>query len=355
LQQDARSALAGRNGAVVALNPSTGAVLAMYANPTYDPNPLASLDGTTELKAWDGDTSNIFGYAPFTSLAYQDATRFSPGSTFKTVTTAAAYDRAPQLVNTSMPSFETIPKNYFQGGNTTLSNDSPDACGGTIAVMLPESCDTGYAILGTKIGAPSMLAEAEGFGFNQQPPIDLPHSPLQVSDFLEPADQCSAQIFLAFSSIGQKCTAASPLQMAMVASAFANNGAIMTPHVMQQIRDSDGNLVTTYKPTVYKQATTPATAAALTNLMRQVVLSPGGTAHGVGFPAQDDVAAKTVTAQAGQGNTSVNGWMIAFAPASHPTIAIAVVVPNSGLDQLGAEVAGPIVKTMIEDALGPQG
>jgi penicillin-binding protein A len=355
LQEDARQALAGRNGAIVALNPSTGAVLAMYANPTYDPNPLASLNGTTETKAWTGDISDFFGYAPFTDLAYQDATRFSPGSTFKTITTAAAYDHAPALVNTPMPSFETIPKNYFQGQDTTLSNDSPDSCGGTIAEMLPPSCDTGFAILGTKIGQAGMTAEADSFGFNQQPPIDLPHSPLQVSDFLQPASACSAQVFLAFSSIGQKCTAASPLQMAMVASAFANNGAIMTPHVMDQIRDSDGNLVETYKPTVYKQATSPATAAAVTNLMRQVVLAPDGTAAGVGFPAQDDVAAKTGTAQAGAGNTSVNAWMIAFAPASHPVVAIAVVVPNSGLDQLGAEVAGPIVKTMIEDILGPQG
>jgi peptidoglycan glycosyltransferase len=86
--------------------------------------------------------------------------------------------------------------------------------------------------------------------------------------------------------------------------------------------------------------------------MRQVVLV--GTADRVGFPAQDDVAAKTGTAQAGAGNTSVNGWMIAFAPASHPTIAIAVVIPNSGLDQLGAQVAGPVVKAMIEAALAPQ-
>jgi len=206
--------------------------------------------------------------------------------------------------------------------------------------------------LGTKIGAPAMTAEADGFGFNQQPPIDLPHSRFQISDFLQPASACSAQVFLAFSSIGQKCTTASPLQMAMVVSAIADNGTLMTPHVMEQIRDSDGNLVEQYQPKVWKQATTPATAQAVNKLMQQVVLV--GTADRVGFPPQDDVAAKTGTAQAGAGNTSVNGWMIAFAPASHPTIAVAVVIPNSGLDQLGAEVAGPVVKAMIEAALAPQ-
>jgi peptidoglycan glycosyltransferase len=324
----------------------------MYANPNYDPNPLASLNGTTENKAWTADTTKFLGFAPFTSLAYQDATQFGPGSTFKTVVTAAAYDRAPQLVNTPIPVTGPLPKNYFVGQAVPLANDSGGQCGGTIAVMLPESCDTGYAILGTKIGAPALTAEAEGFGFNQQPPIDLPHSSLQVSDFLQPASDCSAQVFLAYSSIGQKCTAASPLQMAMVAAAFADGGTIMTPHVMDHIRDSDGNLIEQYKPTPWKQATTPATAAAVTDLMRQVVLN--GTATPVGFPAQDDVAAKTGTAQAGAGNTSVNGWMIAFAPASHPTIAIAVVIPNTSLSQVGAQVAGPVVKAMIAAALAPQ-
>jgi peptidoglycan glycosyltransferase len=286
-------------------------------------------------------------------LSYQLATQFGPGSTFKIVTTAAAYDRAPQLVNTSIPVFTTIPVNYFQGQTQPLSNDEFESCGGTIAIMLPVSCDTGYAILGTKIGAPAMTAEADGFGFNQQPPIDLPHSRFQISDFLQPTSACSAQVFLAFSSIGQKCTTASPLQMAMVASAIADNGTIMTPHVMAQIRDSDGNLVEKYQPTAWKQATTAQTAAAVNLLMQKVVTA--GTADHVGFLPQDDVAAKTGTAQAGVGNTNVNGWMIAFAPASHPTVAIAVVVPNTSKYLVGAQVAGPVMKAMIEAVLGPQG
>ncbi|HVC70498.1 MAG TPA: penicillin-binding transpeptidase domain-containing protein [Acidimicrobiales bacterium] len=348
MQEAAKTALAGKVGAVVALDPQTGAVLAMYSNPTFDPNPLASLDGTTEAKAFTLDTTRFFGFAPLTSLAYQDA-GFAPGSTFKTVTTAAAYDRAPLLVNTPIPSFGPIPAGYFRGQTTPLANDNFGSCGGTIAVMLPESCDTGYAILGAKIGPASMLAEAEGFGFNQQPPIDLPHSPAEVSAFLQPSCYQNAEVYLAFSSIGQKCTTAGPLQMAMVAAAFADKGVIMTPHVMSQIRDSDGNLVERYQPKAWKQATAPATAAAVTGLMQQVVTN--GTATGVGFLPQDDVAAKTGTAQAGAGNTSVNAWMIAFAPASHPTIAIAVVVPNARLDQFGATVAGPIVKAMIEAAL----
>jgi peptidoglycan glycosyltransferase len=139
--------------------------------------------------------------------------------------------------------------------------------------------------------------------------------------------------------------------MAMVASTFADNGVLMTPHVMADIHDSDGNLVTRYQPTAWKQATSAQTAQAVSGLMQQVVQH--GTAANVGFPANDDVAAKTGTAQAGLGNTHVNAWMIAFAPATHPTIAIAVIVPNTQLDLLGAQVAGPIVKSMIESVLGP--
>ena len=260
---------AARSGAVVALDPQTGAVLAMYSNPTYDPNLLASLNPNTESFAFTADnTRNAAGFDPLTSLAYQDAQQFGPGSTFKIVTTAAAYDRAPQLVNTPIPNFTTIPANYFQGQSQSLSNDDFENCGGTIAVMLPVSCDTGYAILGTKIGAAAMTAEADGFGFNQQPPIDLPHAAEEVSNFLQPSCYQNAQVFLAYSSIGQKCTQASPLQMAMVAAAFADDGTIMTPHVMDQIRDSDGNLVEKYQPTAWKQATSPATAQAVNLLMQ---------------------------------------------------------------------------------------
>jgi peptidoglycan glycosyltransferase len=346
LQLDAVEALAGRAGSIVALDPATGAVLAMYSNPTFDPNQLASLDATTEDDAFKADTTfDSADYEPLESEAYQNI--FFPGSTFKTITTAAAYDRAPLLVNASIPFFATIPIGYFQGQDTTLSNDTPGPCGGTIAIMLPESCDTGYAILGTKIGAQNMIAEADAFGFNQQPPIDLPHSINEISQFLQPSCYENAQVFLAFSSIGQECTKASPLQMALVASAFANDGTIMTPHVMDQIRDSDGNLVTTYQPTAWLRATSPTTALAVSGLMQQVVLH--GTATQVGFPAADDVAAKTGTAQ--QGNGGITDWMIAFAPATHPTIALAVSIPNQGISDTGAEVAGPVMKAMIEAAL----
>ncbi|HUO47656.1 MAG TPA: penicillin-binding transpeptidase domain-containing protein, partial [Acidimicrobiales bacterium] len=346
LQKDAVTALGGRDGAVVVLNPGTGAIEAMYSNPTFDPNPLVANDTKTEqLGFLAANTRNPkSGFAPAVSLAYQDI--FPPGSTFKTVTTAATYDHSPQLVNVPMPYYNCIPPHTFGGQTTPLCNYGASGCGGTIAVMLPPSCDTGYAVLGTKVGAPGMQAEAASFGFNQQPPLDLPHSAFQVSRFLQPSCYQHAQVYLAFSSIGQKCTIASPLQMALVAAAFANSGTIMTPHVVSQIRDSQGNLVSTYKPVKWLDATSPATSAAVTTLMQHVVQY--GTAAGVGFPPQDQVAAKTGTAQIGTGNTATTDWMIAFAPASHPKVALAVVIPNQSLSATGAEVAGPVMNYMIQ-------
>jgi len=353
LQETARQALDGRNGAIVVIDPTTGAILAMYSNPTFDPNPLALNDATTVANAYKADTTKdpVSGFAPAVSLAYQDS--FQPGSTFKVVTATAAYTYAPKLVDTPMPSYVCIPVGTLGGQGVPLCNSGMSACGGTIAVMLPESCDPGFALLGTRVGAASMTAEAQSFGFNQQPPLDLPTSIYQPSHFLTvPHENCSAQILLAYASIGQDCTVASPLQMALVAAGIANGGVVMTPHVMYAIRDSQNNLVEQYQPKAWHRASSPATAAALRGLMVNVVKF--GTAAGDGFPASWDVAAKTGTAQVGVGNTRTTDWMIALAPASNPTVAIAVAMPNQPVDETGALVAGPIVKTMIQAVLAGQ-
>ena len=357
LQLTAQQALRGRDGAIVVLDPGTGAIRAMYSNPTFDPNPLAVNDATTVANAYAADTKvdPATGFSPAASLAYQDI--FPPGSTFKVVTATAAYQYAPKLVNTPMPSYGCIPGGTLggQASNRPLCNYGGAAalpCGGTIAQMLPPSCDTGFALLGARVGATAMTAEADAFGFNQQPPIDLPPSRYEVSKFLQPACYGGQQIFLANSSIGQQCTVASPLQMALVAAGIANGGVVMTPHVMYQIRDSQNNLVSLYQPTAWHRAASQATASALNGLMVNVVR--GGTASQVGFPAADDVAAKTGTAQIGLSNNATTDWMIAFAPASQPKVAVAVVIPHQALSATGAEIAGPVVKTMIQAALAGQ-
>lgn len=361
LQADAQAALAGRDGSVVVLNPSTGAIEAMYSNPAYDPGPLASQSYTAAASAWKSDTAtpDSLGNEPFTSLAYQDLA--PPGSTFKVVDSAAAYEKAPQLVNTPMPGYTCIPPRTLGGQTTPLCNFGNGYCGGDVAEMLPPSCDTGFALLGTRIGAASMTAEADAFGFNQQPPIDLPHSPPsnpnEISQFLQPACYQNAEIFLAFSSIGQKCTLASPLQMAIVAAAVADNGTVMTPHVMSQVRDAQGRLVKGYSPTPWLKPMSPQTAKAINGLMVGVTHDGNGTAAGI-FPESEDVAAKTGTAQIENSAAqfiATNDWMIAFAPASAPKVAVAVEILHQPVSDTGAEKAGPVMATMIADALANGG
>ena len=153
----------------------------------------------------------------------------------------------------------------------------------------------------------------------------------------------------AYSSFGQQDVVATALQMALVAAGIGNRGVIMTPHVMRDIYDSSGTLITTYQPHPWLTATNPLTAAAVTSWMQAVVTN--GTATGVGFPAAWNVAAKTGTAETGPNATLTNDWMIAFAPANNPKVAVAVVVPNQPGSSTGAEISGPPMKTILGHAL----
>ncbi len=154
------------------------------------------------------------------------------------------------------------------------------------------------------------------------------------------------------SAIGQDNVAATALQMAMVAGTVANGGIEMTPHVMSEIRSSQGNLVRTYQPKPWMQPISQQTAATLTTFMKGVVTS--GTAGGVGFPASWNVAAKTGTAEVGINQQLTTDWLIAFAPTATSKVAVAVVVPNQAPHQTGAGIAGPIVKQIIGDVLADQ-
>ena len=344
LQQLAANELAGRDGAIVALDPRTGAIKAMYSNPTYDPSPLASPSSTVERQAWAAfQVKNANGFEPLSALAYQRT--FPPGSTFKIVTATSAYDLRPDLVNKSYPSISSfVPPNT----NQPLQNFGGGTCGGTLAQMLPPSCDTGFAQMGLDLGAQNLWQTATQFGWNSQPPLDLPG--VAISNFPTPAQLKNNQPFLAYGAIGQGDVAATALQNALDAAAIANNGVVMAPSLLQTIRDQQGNVVTKYVPKVWKTATSPQTAQAVSSLMQKVVTQ--GTASGI-FNPSDKVAAKTGTAQTSATNVNekTDDWMIAFAPADHPLIAIAVLLPFQALSATGAEIAGPVMKCMIEGAL----
>jgi peptidoglycan glycosyltransferase len=348
LQKTAYDALGSLKGAVVAIDPSSGAILAMASNPTFDPAPLASPSGAVEEQAWHSYITN-----PDQPLLNRAISRdYPPGSTFKIVTTSAIFDHDPALATVNFPPVSEI---ALPETTHRLHNYAYEVCGGELPILLAVSCDTGFAQLGLRLGAVNLHSEAEAFGFNQVPPIDLPGAAAAsfppVSFFNQNLPQ------LAFSAIGQGDVSATALQMALVASAIANHGAIMVPHLMQRIISSQDATVTSYQPQVWKVATSPTTAAKVTQLMIGVVKQ--GTAEGIALPGVQ-IAAKTGTAQTTLTRHSnivgqSDNWMIAFAPANAPKIAVAVVVPKQpGLsaNPTGAQYAGPIVKAMLAAALG---
>ncbi len=177
----------------------------------------------------------------------------------------------------------------------TLRNYEFGSCGGNLEQLVVNSCDADFATIGQLLGAQALVTQAELYGYNQRVPLDVPPSTVAASHFGTVADFATDLPGLMKSAIGQDNVAATALQQAMVAGTVANGGVEMTPHVMAQIRSSDGGLVRTYQPTPWMQPISPQTAATLTTFMQGVVRS--GTASGVGFPASWNVAAKTGTAR----------------------------------------------------------
>jgi peptidoglycan glycosyltransferase len=344
LQQAAATALGQRTGAVIALDPTTGAVLALVGQPSYDPNELASHDPAAVRQAWT--TLNADPGQPMLARAYRE--RYPPGSTFKVLTSAAVFDHAPDLATKPYPTLSDLP---LPQTTHTLHNFGGESCGGTLPDLLRLSCDTGFAQVGLDLGGPNLAAEAVAFGFGARPPLDLP--PVAPSQFPDPASFARDKPSLAFSAIGQQDVAATPLEMALVAGAIANQGVIMRPHVMATIRDNDEQPVRDATPTPWMQATSPQTANAVKQLMVGVV--QGGTGTGAAL-AGVQVAAKTGTAEVD--STHTDAWMIAFAPADAPKVAVAVVLPRLtgvGNEVTGGAVAAPIVKAVLGAALGVKG
>jgi penicillin-binding protein A len=346
LQKLAAEELGVKDGSVVAIVPKSGSVLALYSNPTYDPTPFSSSNPAVQTAAWKRDNKkDAEGYPPLGLVATQQT--IFPGSTFKVVTTAGIVKYDPSLLTKSYP---LMTETKLPDTTSILHNDGNTECGGTVAEMLPESCDPGYGLLGIALGAQSLTATAESFGYNQIPPLDFPGV---VKSFFPTESTLAANPpFLAYSAIGQEDVQATALQNALVAAGIADGGKIMTPHLMKYISAPDGAIVQRFKDSVWKQPLTASQAAQVVPLMQSVVSSPIGTAYGVGFLPQDQVAAKTGTAQVGNAlSNDTDDWMIAFAPADDPVIAIAVSVPYQTFNVTGAIVAGPIMKCMIEGAI----
>ncbi len=340
LQQVTKDALGNNRGAAIALDPKTGAVLSMYSNPTYDPNALAGHDFPAVTRARDAllkDKAN-----PMLPRAYRES--YPPGSTFKVVTSSAAYDTKPELVTKSYPALSALP--LPNSGGRSLRNFGGEVCGGKLPDLLRVSCNSGFGQMGIDLGAANLNKQASDFGFNSTPPLDQPAVAKSIFPSVDFFRRNTPQ--LAYSAIGQGSDTATPLQMALVASAIANNGIVMSPHLMKEIRNSHGDIVKKSSEVAWKRATTSDTAKKMTANMVEVVKR--GTATAAAIPGVQ-VAGKTGTAETA--DNRVNAWFVAFAPADDPKVAVAVIVEDQvGFsDATGGRVAAPIAKKIMTEAL----
>jgi len=338
LQRIATDQLGQREGSVVAVDPRNGEILALVSFPSYDPNPLADHDtqAATDVQALlDADPNK-----PRLARSYQD--RFFPGSTFKVVTATAGL--ASGGVTPDQPAYPNSNGYTAPGTSRPLRNFGGGTCGGTLFEILRVSCNTAFAQMGVDTGPEAMVATAEAFGFNQDVPIDLT-GPVR-SNF--PTDFERNLPALAQSAIGQNDVAATPLQMAMVAGAVANDGRVMVPHVLKDVRDGDGNIVDTYEPKMWTAAMDSATATLMREAMRGVVES--GTATGLAVPGFE-IGGKTGTAQLGTDPPRSHAWIIGFGgpPGEPATIAVAVIVEGQpgASEQTGGRVSAPIAQAVM--------
>lgn len=343
LQQIAWDSLGDQRGAVVALNPKTGAILAMVSKPAYDPDVLASHDvkkvRTARAKLLDDPTRPLDNRAIAGNL-------YPPGSVFKIITSAAALEDGitPQTALDG-PSGYKLP-----GSSSVLDNDFRGPCGANDKVTLEDaltiSCNTAFASLGVQLGDEKLRAQAEKFGFGQDLRIPLKVTPSSYPPVVDDAQT-------ALSAIGQYEDRVTPLQVAMVSAAVANKGVLMQPNLVRTIRNgSNLAVIDEPKPKQLGEPISAQTAAELTEMMTAVVRTGTGTRARIDGVT---VAGKTGTAQNGEGKPPV-AWFTAFAPAEDPTIAIAVVVEDGGTlgdAASGGKVAAPIARDVIEAAVKP--
>ncbi len=342
MQEVAAESLGTRKGAVVALNAKTGAVLAMYSSPSYDPNSLASFDSTEVQNAEEALTEDAS--SPLTNRAI-GGNRYAPGSTFKLLTTIDLLEKGVVTPDTEMdsPTSTTLP-----GTSTTVTNNESAACGSgkpTLAEAFARSCNTTFVIASQQLTQSDLSNVTSRFGFGSDLSI-----PLEVTPSVFPDTTDAAQLALA--AIGQGSVQVTPLQMAMVAQTIANGGAEMKPYLIENVVDADLQVQSTTSPQKLATPISSTTASTMTDLMKGVVEQSYGTGTSMAISGIE-VAAKTGTAELGDGSGKANAWAVGFAPADDPQIAFAVLVEGDDTTPVphGGTEAGPIARALLEAGL----
>lgn len=341
-QQAAYKGLGGRKGAVAAIEPATGRILALVSAPSYDPAELSG-NGPATAGAWarlTGDPDK-----PMLNRAVRQT--YPPGSTFKVVTAAAALD-AGVVRDVDAPTDSPDP--YRLPGTTTkLANESEGCENAPLRVAFQWSCNTVFAKLGVDVGAAAMVSTAQAFGFNDRD-LRVPFS-VARSTFDTSVDRAQ----LALSSIGQYNTRATPLQMAMVAAAVANGGQLRPPYLVERRLRANGATVSTAGSLPARQVMLPTTAARMRQLMRDVVREGTGTNAAIRGAT---VGGKTGTAQHGIGNAGTPyAWFVSWAQGHtdlEARVAVAVVVEDASGNRgeiTGGGMAAPIARAVMEAVL----
>ena len=344
-QQAAFAGLGSKRGAVAAIDPSTGKILALASTPSYDPGSIAGT-GTATVANWTDLTGQ--STQPMLNRALRQT--YPPGSTFKLVTASAG------LANNIYSGIDVptdSPDPYTPSDTTTpLVNESAsDPClNATLEVALEVSCNTVYGKLGVDVGEANMVKMANAYGFNQSSQV----IPVGVATSVFPTG-LTGQAFLALSSIGQYDTAATPLQMAEVGAAIANNGVLMAPQLVTSLTRADGTVIQSFSPKQYSQPISSTIAAEIQQMMVGVVTQGTGTNAAISGAV---VGGKTGTAQNGVGNSGTPyAWFVSYAKPSASAaspVAVAVVIEDSNAnrsDVSGGGLAAPIAKAVMQAVL----
>jgi penicillin-binding protein A len=329
-------------GAVVALRPDTGEVLAMTSTPSYNPNRLATHDFDASQKAWE--KLNSAPAEPMFNRATQGI--YPPGSTFKLVTASAALESGKYTPDTPVTGTASLDLPLT---TTNMVNESGGSCGAstiTLRQALAVSCNTAFASVGLDVGAKRLAEQAQKYGFGQEVLDDLPGA--EESQFPKKPDAPQT----AFSAIGQFDVAATPLQMAMIVAGIANDGTVMKPHVVSEVRAPDLSTIEETQPEEFSQAISPSTAEDMQSMM--VSVTNEGTGSTGAIPGLE-VGSKTGTAQSSE-DRNPYAWYVSFAgPPGEPKVAVAVFVEHADVPRgeiSGSGLGGPIAKSVMQAVVG---